>query len=402
MTTYPWAILAILLLVAPRAAASEADPPLPSIRFEQHQADGDRARLRHRWQEALDAYDKALAIRYDAVVTGYSGVVLAKLERFDLATRLLQRACTDTTAPMPPAVRQLFFDEFVRSSDQVCRVDVHVDQANARVEIDETQVVEDRSDFYVFLNPGVHTFVAQKPGFHDAVQTLTTDRACRRKVALIMQSIPIEQLSLDTYLRVVQKNLPSSEQGLDSGSPKSLLSGAKPPPNPYESSRRRWFVGGGAVWIPFGMTPGMGVGLEAHAGARLRSYFEISLETKGLVNVTSEKDSVPLAPGSAFAWSFGLGLCGRILNRAFFCGVPQLNGGDRLNSGSEAWLAAGFGGRLGLEFHPTNRFDLRFYGEFTGISRAPSYGYGVEGFTWEGKQGIMSLGMTFTFFSTDS
>lgn len=398
LTAYPWAILAILLVVAPCAAAPAIASSHPSASFDQYKADGDRARLEKRWQDAIDAYEQALAIRKDAIVTGYAGFVLTKLERFDEATGLLQRAANDMSTAMPAALRQFFFNEFVRSAEQVCRVDVHVDQANARVEIDGGKIVNDRADFYVFLNPGVHTISAQKAGFHDAVQTLMTDRACKRNVALIMQSIPIEQLSLDKYRRVVPQNPSPDVEVRDPRSREGALSGAKPPPNPYEPSRKRWFVGGAGVWIPFYVTSGVALGVLGHGGARLFSNFEIGLEIKAAMHVLTLDKNEPFGFGAADAWSLGLTPCGRIFDRFFFCVIPQMTGGKRLNSGQPPWLRLGFGGRLGLEFHRTNRVHLRIFGEIAVLSSTLSQGSNREGFTREAGLTFPSLGTSVAFF----
>jgi len=398
LTPYPWAILTVLLVAAPSVAEPPASTSNPKSSFEQHKADGDRARLEKRWQDAIDAYGKASAIREDALVMGRAGLILAHLERFDLAAPLLEKASTETAAQIAPKEQQLFYDEFRRSKDQVCRVDVHIDQTNARIEIDGKERGGGRADFYVYVNPGVHTIFAQKPGFHDAVQTLMTDRACKRKVALIMQPVRIEQLSLDRYLKVVPQNPSREEKVRESSETKQALYDAKPPPNPHEPSLKRWFVGGAGVWIPFFATPGMSVGLVAQAGARLRSNFEIGLEARAAVHLVPINAPPNFSAGSAYAWSFGLPLCGRFLGRVFLCGVPQVGGGERLSSGLPPWLTLGLGGRLGLEFHPTNRIYLRFYSDFTAVLVPPSYASGVGSFTWKGKSVIPGLGMSIAFF----
>jgi hypothetical protein len=398
LTPYPWAILAVLLGAAPSAAAPTTAPSNSVAPFDQYKAEGDRARLAQLWEAALAAYDKALAIRYDAVVMGRAGLVLAKLERFDLAARLLQRAANDTAADIDPAERQLFFAEFLRSADQVCRVDVHIDQANARVEIDGKESVDGRADFFVYLNPGVHTIFAEKQGFHDAGQTLVTDRSCKRKIALIMQPVSIEQLSLDKYLKVVPQNSLPARGVRESSETKQPLYDAKLAPNPYEPSLKRWFVGGGGAWIPFGMTPGMGLGGQLHAGARLHSNFEITLEGRVAVHVVETKTEGIFDSGSAYAWSVGLPVCGRFLDRFFFCGVFQVGGSKHLSSNSTAWFEPGLGGRLGLEFHLTNRFHPRLYLEFAGFRDPPSYLIDGLDPTWKGRTMIPSAGITVSFF----
>jgi hypothetical protein len=401
LTPYPWAILAVLLGAAPSVAAPKTAPSnsaAPFNQYKQYKAEGDRARLAQLWEAALAAYDKALAIRYDAVVMGRAGLVLAKLERFDLAARLLQRAANDTAADIDPAERQLFFAEFLRSADQVCRVDVHIDQANARVEIDGKESVDGRADFFVYLNPGVHTIFAEKQGFHDAGQTLVTDRSCKRKIALIMQPVSIEQLSLDKYLKVVPQNSLPGDGVRESIGTKQPLYDAKLAPNPYEPSLKRWFVGGGGVWIPFFATPGIGVGLLAHGGARLHSNFEIGLETKAAVHLltvgTDQTDTV----GSTYLWSIGLPVCGRLRDRFFFCAVPQWSTDYRRNIASVVSQKAGLGGRLGLEFHLTNRFHLRPYGEITGFLNLPLSETMDGRVNREGSSVFFSVGMTVAFF----
>jgi hypothetical protein len=399
LTTYTWAIFASLLVAVPCAAAPAS--PSHSLNsatnasdlFAQHRAAGDSARLARDWSKALECYDKALAIRYDAVVMGRAGLVLRRLGRFDLATRLLQRASNDTSAEIEPKERQVFFDEFLLSADEVCRVDVHVDQTGARIEIDGTENVDGRADFYVYLNPGVHTISAQKEGFHDAVQTLVTDRQCRRNVALIMQVIPIEQISVDSFKKVVSQNLSSGGDVRESSDAKPTLYVAKPPPNPYEPSAKRWFVGGLGLWIPFGMTPGLSVGGQLHAGWRPRSFFEIAAEMKAATNISGER----VTSGSALGWSVGIAPCGRVRERFFFCGLAQMNGGRSLSDRRLGWSLPSLGGRLGVEFHLTNRFHLRLFGDFLGMFGVPSFGSGRYEL-WAGRWWVPSVGTTFTFF----
>lgn len=379
MTTYPWAIL-LVLFVAAFSKSATADPPpaqLPS-QFVLHKSRGDLARAAGRLTEAQENYEKALALRYDPLVAGRLGLVRLGLRDFDSAAGFLYQAAHDTSASLSPYDRVTFFQALSVARREVCRVDIKVDQADEElaIEIDDVVRSKGRSVFWLFLKPGTHTIRAKLEGFQDAVETVITERGCEGNAVVELHLEPVSPPSRVVTMAFAEQleTLREQSSALIEKSKSSVdvwpLYSAKLPPNPLKPSVIGGFVLGAGVWIPFGMTPGlgidMGVGGQLHAGWRSGSWWEIGVDGR---LAWSLEEKPKFSAGSVHTWAIALAPCGRSRANFFGCVLLQVDGGAF--GTAVRWQLGALGARAGYEFHLTERVYLRAFVDILGHFGTP-------------------------------
>jgi hypothetical protein len=350
LTTYTWAILAAAFVVAPVTAAAAAPPTQQVVdEFVIHKTRGDTARRYKRLSEALVHYESALAIRYDPVVAGWTGVFLSKVGDFVTAAHRLHRVLNDTSASLSRQDRLDFSQAYSDVLLKVCRVDIHLDRVGARVEIDRIERSRGRADFWVFMTPGDHVIRAHLQGFLDTIEGFVTEPGRPHSVTLAMQSMPVDSpppfvtMTVLDELRVAGLNEP--------------LYDAKLPPNRDETSTNGRFVFGIGPWISFGAVPGVGLGGQLHGGWRSRSWWELGLEVRGAVTLGSGD----IHAGSAYILTVTAAPCGRFGEHVFGCVLAQVEKGGSAFVDLSSSLS--FGLRTGYEFHVNDRFSVALFGD---------------------------------------
>jgi hypothetical protein len=370
LTTYPWAVAFLLVVAVFSASATAAPPPAqPKDEFAAYKSRGDLARVTGRLSVAQENYEKALALRFDPLVSGRLGLVRLAQRDFEDAAGRLYRAAHD--ASLSEKDQAIFFKALSDARREVCRVDIKVDQTDAQlaIEIDKVERSKGLAAFWLFLKPGKHMIRAKLPGFQDAVETVITERGCEANVVVELHLEPIVPASRAFTTALMQQNktlverskafVEKSEASVDVGP----LYTAKPRPNPAKTNVSGGFVGGVGVWIPFGMTPGagiaMGVGGQVHAGLRSRSWWEIGVDLR----LGWSLEDAKFDAGSVQTWGFALAPCGRYGAHLFGCVLAQINVGTY--SASPPWLLPAVGVRGGYEFHLNERLHVRAFVEGT-------------------------------------
>ncbi|MBK9267046.1 MAG: PEGA domain-containing protein [Polyangiaceae bacterium] len=379
MTTYPWAILCVVLLAIPGLAgatpppssSSPASAARPADDFDTHKKQGDAARAAGRSNEALAAYTKAQALRDDPIVAGYAGLILFEHGNYDVAAFHLLKAITRPAKGLSADEHAQFFETYHKALLKVCRVDVEVSRTGARVDLDGTDVGDEQANFWVFVNPGKHSMRATLEGFDDATHDFDAEAGGHEKVRLVMRP--------KTSKPVVV------EQKKDK--PTKTLYVAKPATNPLKSSSSGRFVLGGGVSTVFGATPGVALGLHGHAAWRSRSWWEIGGDLRFAVTLGSGE----YAFGSASTWAVIFAPCGRVREHWFGCLLVQGDGGlsHSLNS---PWVRFGFGVRAGYEFHWNERFHVRLFGDLAIQHDWPRF-YHRNRMVWEGMVVLPTVGI---------
>lgn len=352
--------------------------------FVLHKRQGDKFRLARRWPDALTSYEKALAIRYDPTVAGRTGLVLKSLGNFSAAAYQLHRAINDTSPTLSKQDRLDFTRAYSEALLRVCRVDINVDHVGARVEIDGIESNHGRADFWLFFEPGKHVIRAQLQGFLDTVETIETAAGAPRKVALVMQRIV--DVTPSVVLTTTTVDLSRLER------PAVSLYDDKPPPNPLKTSTNAGFVLGVGAWIPFGATPGVGLGGQLYGGWRSKSWWEIGIEARAAWTLGIDN----VAAGSAYTWALTAAPCGRIREHFFGCVLVQVSSGAL--RAIHSWTLPGAGARVGYEFHLNNRFSLALFGDMAARFGTATLGPGTS-LVWTGKLLVPALGANvLTFF----
>lgn len=400
LTTYPWAILFLLVVAAFSTSATAAPPPtqVPD-EFVLYKERGDHGRVTGRLSEAQENYEKALALRVDPVVTGRLGLVLLARRDFEGAAAVLHRAVNDTSTSLSTDERVKFSRAYSDALREVCRVNIKVDHADEQLEImiDDVTSRKGRAAYWLFLKPGTHVIRAKLEGFEDAVETIVTERNCPHDVNVELHLEPISRAPgvVTIALAEQSKTLVEKSHAFVAQSKTSVdawtLYTAKPLPNPLKTSMREGFVLGVGAWIPFGITPGVGIGGQLHGGWRSRSWWEIGVDGR----IAAALGGDELSAKSAYTWSLGLTPCGHYGAHVFGCVLVQLDGGASRNAGS--WALPAFGARGGYAFHLNERFDVRVFGDF-GVHLERPESYRDNTLIWAGKTVALALGATINFF----
>lgn len=362
---------------------------------------GDVAWQKGRLSEAAEQYEIALALQDDPVVMGRLGLVRLALRNYVEAAWLLQRALRAPSSGLTKKERARFSDGYSDASPHVCEVDISIDQPGASTTIDNVVRGAGRADFVLFVSAGRHEIRARLDGFSEAVRTIEAPGGCSPRVRV---QLHLEPLTFTRYAfspeflapneLLVTRTRARIEHVSESIVPWTLY-GAKPQENTLKPRAFTGFFLGGGVMIPFGVTPGVGFGGQIFGGWRSRSWWEVGVEgrlafTTGVLTEFS--------PFAAYAWSLAAVPCVHTRIHLFFCGLAQVDGGSLGTPPS--WLNAGVGGRVGYEFHLTNKVRLRPSIDFVWH---PGTDYRVgkaDSWTVSTLSGALPLGVV-TFFWTD-
>jgi hypothetical protein len=116
-----------------------------------------------RLNDAVKAYDAALDIRDDPLVSGRLGLALMMWEDPKLwvsAARLLQHAVSET-AGVSSAERRQIFEAYERVRRHVCRLEVLANDVKTEVDVGDGHMKPSKGAFWVFVAPGTHELTAR-------------------------------------------------------------------------------------------------------------------------------------------------------------------------------------------------------------------------------------------------
>jgi hypothetical protein len=116
-----------------------------------------------RLNDAINAYDAALDLRDDPLVSGRMGLALMMWEDPKLwvvAARLLQVAVSDT-AGVSSAERRQIFQAYERVRRHVCRLEVFANDVKSEIDIGDGRMKASNGAFWVFVAPGAHELIAR-------------------------------------------------------------------------------------------------------------------------------------------------------------------------------------------------------------------------------------------------
>ena len=138
--------------------------------------------------EAALAYSDAFDLRRDPRVGGRLGVVLVQLDNAVVAADLLMNAL-ERASDASPDERLEFFKAYEIARSRVCRLEVSVSEAHARISLDGRVTQPDGvTAFAMFVPPGEHELRAKLPGFRDAAVHLVAAKGATLEVQLKLES----------------------------------------------------------------------------------------------------------------------------------------------------------------------------------------------------------------------
>jgi hypothetical protein len=290
------------------------------------------------------------------------GLILSELGYFNLAALQLHRVITDTSASLSREKTTIFSDAYKEARRKVCRVEVAIDQVGASVEIDRIKSGKGRADFWLFLMPGDHVIRARLPKFQDTIAGFVAEAGGQLNVALVMQPVPIKSprpVVTATAASEIMTNDHNEPPPVRPPSPP--LPGDKPATNPLKTSSERQFVLGTGVWIPFGATPGVALGVQLQGGFRSLPRTDWWWELGVGARAALAPGYVPFGARFVYTWTALFAPCARYREHVFGCVLVAANGGGLALFNSRAF--PGVGVRAGYEFHPSNRFSVAVFGD---------------------------------------
>lgn len=159
--------------------------------FAQFVREGDRARLAGRNPDAIEAYQKALALREDTRVHGLLGLAYLDGNAPIKAASAFLPVLIDITS-LPRHERQPIKDGYERARSLVLRVKIDVSNPAADVLLDGKSVRANReaNSFYTFAAPGPHEIRATLAGHEDALATIDGKKGGTVAVSLVLKLIP--------------------------------------------------------------------------------------------------------------------------------------------------------------------------------------------------------------------
>ncbi len=141
-----------------------------------------------RLPEAALAYSDAFDLRRDPRVGGRLGVLLVQLDNAVVAADLLMNALERATN-VPPDERLEFFKAFEVARSRVCRLEVSVSEAHAKISLDGRVTQQDGvTAFVMYVAPGDHELRAKLPGFRDAAVHVVAAQGGTLDVELKLES----------------------------------------------------------------------------------------------------------------------------------------------------------------------------------------------------------------------
>jgi len=374
-------VLSVLLLLTRSSLAQDpapVPPPKDPVAFDEavregefagFVAIGDRERKAGRFGEAAKAYAAALKIKRDPLVAGRLGVILVELDQptkaADLLLDALERAMNTT-----PGEREAFRKAYDLARAQVCRVEVQVTEAHAKIYLDgRIKQMPDLTGFTLYLAPGKHELRATLKGFDDAIVAFEAPKGGDIEVTLTLEQVSPLLESADKLLRKGPRHpvVTNAEDPPEDEAKREPVQGGIV--GDQKSTGMRKTISAGPV-VVFGVASwSPAVGAVLAGSLRPNEYVSLGLEGRAAWLTTG----VGGAAINAMTAGGLVSACGHW--RVFFgCGLGHLGlvhgttSTDSFKPGSFTYFKPGGGGRVGLSVAPTHRFVLRGSVDVIGLS----------------------------------
>ena len=369
------ACIVFVVALAP-AAYAQGTPTMEPESREARQtalvAKAEREARAGRLPEAALAYSDAFDLGRDPRVGGRLGVVLVQLDNAVIAADLLMNAL-ERASNASPKERQEFFKAYEVARSRVCRLEVTVSEAHAKISLDGRVTQQDGvTAFAMFVPPGEHELRAKLPGFCDAAVHIVAAKGATLAIELKLEREEdrLPTLPAAASLSPSRAALPVSRSSNIATDPnystkEDPFYEAPKPVKPSEKRGVRFSVSGGFVTV-FGVaswSPAVGGVL----GGRLSPNEYVSLGLEGRAawltsGIGGERISAMTAGGLVSA-------CGH-LKWFFGCALGHL-GVLNIEFGKESFVAKdlfafrpGVGSRVGAEFRLKQSFLLQASADF--------------------------------------
>jgi len=374
--------LCLLLALSTPALAQQADVPpakdpiafaetLKQAKFAGFVATGDRERAAGRLGAAANAYADALELYRDPIISGRLGVILVQIGRptdaADLLIDALERG-TKTTSEERDAFRK----SYDLAREQVCRVDVQVTEAHAKILLDgRVKEMEDLTGFTLFLAPGEHELRAVLKGFNDAIVNFQAPKGGDMAVTLTLEKVSPLLESPDKLLRkgarqptVTNLDEPPEDEGEKHEPIRGGVVGDQ------KSTGMRKTISAGPV-VVFGVASwSPAVGAVLAGSLRPNEYVSLGLEARAAwltTGVGGEPINAMTAGGilnvcGHWRWLFGCGLAHLGIFRGSFSS-------DSYTGQTFTDFKPGGGARAGVLVHPAGSFLIQGAVDVLGLSR---------------------------------
>lgn len=188
------ACIVFFLATAPAAHAQSAPVTAPTMEPEAREArisalvaKGEREARAGRLPEAALAYSDAFDLRRDPRLGGRLGVLLVQLDNAVVAADLLMNALERATNASPDE-RLAFFKAYEVARSRVCRLEITVSEAHAKISLDGRVTQQDGvTAFAMFVPPGDHELRANLTGFRDAAVHIVAAKGATLEVELKLE-----------------------------------------------------------------------------------------------------------------------------------------------------------------------------------------------------------------------
>lgn len=171
-----WALLALVCVARadepPPSTSSGSNAETNDTRFRRLKAEGDRALAEKRLNDAIKAYNAALDVRRDPLISGRMGLAISFFDdpdAFEAAAAFLYEAIVDA-AGVSSDEKNAFFAAYRRMRKLVCKLNVSTNEANARINLGDGPKSQHPS-FFHFVKKGKGDGVASLEGRADVHQS---------------------------------------------------------------------------------------------------------------------------------------------------------------------------------------------------------------------------------------
>lgn len=312
----------------PSSTSAEMTPESRKARVSALVAKAKREARAGRFPEAVLAYSDAFDLEQDPRVGGQLGVLLVELDNAVVAADLLMNAI-ERARDAPASERLEFFKAYEVAQSRVCRLEVTVSEAHAKILLDGKVTQEDGiSGFAMFVRPGEHELRAKLPGFRDAVAHVVATKGGILSIELKLERDvePLPELPTSgAALASPKLVLPPLQQSSNVATDPNYSTKEDPfyeppkPDKPKEKQGPRFSLAAGIVTV-FGVASwSPAVGPVVGIGLRPKEYVSFGLEGRAAWLTT------PVADSAISAMTAGglLSACGH-LKWFFGCGLGHL------------------------------------------------------------------------------
>ncbi|MRG92988.1 hypothetical protein [Polyangium spumosum] len=369
----------VLLASAGVAQADENPPPknsaaldetLQGARFTALVSKGDRERAAGKLAEAVMAYAEAFKMKDDPIVGGRLGALLVLLGNPIQAADLLLDAI-DRGQGVSAEERHAWLTAYDKARAEVCRLEVTVSEAHARVTLDGAPKNRDGlTGFTLFVPPGAHELRASLKGFEDAVIDFNAIKGGTMQYTLVLRALPTFT-PIETPERLLRRRkvdlAANPELPPEDEPPKAEpIRGGVEGEEARSEGRGSVYAGPVMVFGVMSWTPAVGPVI----GARYRPNAWLSIGAEG--RAAWLPTGVGGAPISAMTAGGLATLCGHY-KWAFGCAVGHL-GMLRMVASEASFLPEefvyfrpGLGGRLGAKARLGRSYSLEGSFEILGL-----------------------------------